>query len=75
MNQRKTLEIVLANVKVLERKREKAFVQEIKIFQQKNNSIPANSTPVLSRTKSLAHTKQIIAATHTLDDNSTPSFV
>ena len=35
MNQRKTLEIVLANVKVLERKREKAFVQEIKIFQQK----------------------------------------
>ena len=51
MNQRKRLEIVLANVKVLERKREKAFVQEIKIFQQKNNSIPANSTPVLSRTK------------------------
>ena len=75
MNQRKRLEIVLANVKVLERKREKAFVQEIKIFQQKNNSIPATSTPVLSRTSSLAHTKQIIAATHTLDDNSTPSFV
>ena len=74
MNQRKTLEIVLANVKVLERKREKVFVQEIKIFQQKNNSIPTNSSPTLSRTSSLTHTKQIIEVTHTLDDNSTPSF-
>ena len=66
---------MLINVKVRERNREKAFVQEIKIFQQKKISLPTNSTPALSRTSSLAHTKQIIAVTHTLDDNSTPSFV
>lgn len=66
---------MLPNVKIRERKRKKAFVQEIKIFRQKNNSIPTNSTPALSRTSSLAHTIQIIAVTHTFDDNSILSFV
>ena len=74
MNQRKTLEIMCVKGKARERKREKAFMEKIKIFQPKHNSIPTNSTPVLSGTSSLAQTTRIIIVTHTFDDNSTPLF-
>ena len=35
MNQRKTIEIMWVNVKVGEKRREKVFMEELKIFQPK----------------------------------------
>ena len=40
MNQRKTLEIMWVNVKVREKREEKAFMKEVTIFQSKKTPIP-----------------------------------
>ena len=72
MNKRKTLENMWVNKKVLEKRKEKAYMKEAKKIPAKNNSTPTNSAPALSKTPSLSKTTQIIAATQTLNGDQSP---
>ena len=60
MSQVEILEIMWVNAKVPEKRREMAFMVELKTFQPKNNSSLSNSTPALSRKSSLNNTTQKI---------------
>ena len=55
MKQRKT-EIMWDNVKVREKRRKKAFIEEVKTFMPNATSMSANSTPALSRKSSHSST-------------------
>ena len=66
MNDIKTVEIMWVNVKVGEKRREKAWA--------KKNCTTSNFTPDLSRKSSLNNTTQTLEATQTFDDDQTQSM-
>ena len=53
----------------LRKKERKGFYSRSKKIQPKQNSIPTNSTPPLSRKSLLNNTTQILVANQTLDDD------